>query len=143
MPLHLPALPRRNFLRTSVAGAAALLAGRSLRRRLLAVGSTRWTCAPWMPSRPPIVRAKLDKKAYRAGDTVQLSAGASAATRTISARMYGAAPVALRWNEAAKTNTGRIVLPSGIAPGRYTITITAEDMAHNIGSQEVALDVLP
>jgi len=94
-------------------------------------------------SKPPIVRAKLDKKSYRAGETVQLSAGASAATRTISARMYGAAPVALRWNESAKTNTGRIVLPAAIAPGRYTITITAEDMAHNIGSQEVALDVLP
>jgi len=94
-------------------------------------------------SKPPIVRAKLDKKSYRAGETVQLSVGASAATRTISARMYGAAPVALRWNESAKTNTGRIVLPAAIAPGRYTITITAEDMAHNIGSQEVALDVLP
>lgn len=94
-------------------------------------------------SKPPIVRAKLDKQSYRAGDTVRLSVGASAATRTISARMYGAEPVALRWNESAKTNTGRIVLPAGIAPGRYTITITAEDMAHNIGSQEVALDVRP
>jgi Ca-activated chloride channel family protein len=94
-------------------------------------------------SKPPIVRGKLDKKTYRAGETVLLSVGASAATRTISARMYGAAPVALRWNESAKTNTGKIVLPRGLAPGRYTITITAEDMAHNIGSQEVALDVLP
>lgn len=94
-------------------------------------------------SKPPIVRPRLDKQNYRRGETVELRASASSATRTISARMYGVAPVALRWDPKSLANTGRFVLPRDLAPGRYTITVTAEDMAHNIGTGEVNLDVLP
>ncbi|MFN0102701.1 MAG: VIT and vWA domain-containing protein [Bryobacteraceae bacterium] len=94
-------------------------------------------------SKPPIVRARLDKKNYRSGDSVFISASASATSRTVVARMYGVAPVALRWDTKAHSNTGRFNLPRDLAPGRYTVMVTAEDMAHNIGSQEVALDVLP
>lgn len=94
-------------------------------------------------SKPPIVRSKLDRKSYRPGDTVAIQASASATTRTIHARMYGVAPVALRWDGKALANTAKFRLPQDIAPGRYTLTVTAEDMAHNIGSQEVALEILP
>jgi len=94
-------------------------------------------------SKPPIVRAHLDKKSYRANDAVVIRASASATTRTVSARMYGVAPVALRWDTKSSTNMGRFILPRDISPGRYTITVTAEDMAHNIGSQEVSLEILP
>jgi len=94
-------------------------------------------------SKPPIVRSRLDKQSYRPGETVQLRASASATTRTISARMYGVAPVALRWDPKSLANTGRFLLPRDLAPGRYTVTVTAEDMAHNIGTEEVNLDVLP
>jgi Ca-activated chloride channel family protein len=94
-------------------------------------------------SKPPIVRSRLDKKNYRPGETVLIRASASATTRTVSARMYGVAPVALRWDTKSLSNTARFTLPGDIAPGRYTITVTAEDMAHNIGSGEVTLDVLP
>jgi Ca-activated chloride channel family protein len=94
-------------------------------------------------SKPPIVRAKLDRKSYRAGDAVEVRASASATTRTITARMYGVPPVAIRWNPGILTNSGRFLLPKDLPPGSYTITVTAEDMAHNIGSQEVAIDVLP
>ncbi len=94
-------------------------------------------------SKPPIVRSRLDKKSYRAGESILLRASASATTRTVSARMYGVAPVALRWDSKSLSNVGRLTLPRDIAPGRYTITVTAEDMAHNIGTEEVALDVLP
>jgi Ca-activated chloride channel family protein len=27
--------------------------------------------------------------------------------------------------------------------GRYTLTVTAEDIAHNLGSQEVSVDIVP
>jgi Ca-activated chloride channel family protein len=94
-------------------------------------------------SKPPIVRSHLDKKTYRPGDGVVIRASASSTTRTISARMYGVAPVALRWDTKSLTNAGRFILPKDISPGRYTITVTAEDMAHNIGSQEVTLEILP
>ncbi|HEU0124006.1 MAG TPA: VIT domain-containing protein [Bryobacteraceae bacterium] len=94
-------------------------------------------------SKPPIVRTRLEKKNYRPGETVWLRASASATTRTVSARMYGVAPVMLRWDAKALANAARFTLPKDIAPGRYTITVTAEDMAHNIGSEEVSIDVLP
>jgi Ca-activated chloride channel family protein len=94
-------------------------------------------------SKPPIVRSRLDRKSYRPGDAVFISASASATTRTVSARMFGVPPVSLRWDTKALSNTGRFILPRDIAPGRYTITVTAEDMAHNIGTEEVAIHVLP
>jgi len=94
-------------------------------------------------SKPPIVRSRLDKTSYRRGDTVWIRASASATTRTVSARMFGIAPVALRWDSKALANAARFTLPKDLAPGRYTITVTAEDMAHNIGSEEVTINVLP
>ena len=57
--------------------------------------------------------------------------------------MYGVPPVSLRWDAKALTNTARFTLPRDIPPGRYTISVTAEDMAHNIGGGEVSIDVLP
>lgn len=94
-------------------------------------------------SKPPVVKTRLNKKSFRAGETVELRASASATTRTITARMYGVAPAALRWDPRAASNTGKLMVPRDIAPGRYTITVTAEDIAHNIGTEEVSIDVLP
>ena len=34
-------------------------------------------------------------------------------------------------------------LPQSLPAGRYTVTVTAEDVAHNLGTAEVQLDVLP
>jgi len=34
-------------------------------------------------------------------------------------------------------------IPATLAPGVYTLSVTAEDIAHNVGSQEVKLEVLP
>jgi Ca-activated chloride channel family protein len=94
-------------------------------------------------SKPPVVRARTEKGSYRPGDAVVIRASASATTRTINARMYGVPPVSLRWDAKALTNTARFTLPRDIPPGRYTISVTAEDMAHNIGGGEVSIDVLP
>ncbi|MBM3787640.1 MAG: VWA domain-containing protein [Acidobacteria bacterium] len=93
--------------------------------------------------KPPVVRVTADKPQYRRGETVRLKASASQSTRRISARTYGAAPVELRWNPGVRANTGLISIPADMTPGRYTISVVAEDMAHNMGSAEVGIDVLP
>jgi Ca-activated chloride channel family protein len=94
-------------------------------------------------SKPPIVRAKLDRTSYRRGENVRLEASASATTRTIVARMYGVAPVRLAWNAEARSNVGNFQIPDTLPAGQYTLTVSAEDFAHNIGTQEVHLAVVP
>ena len=61
-------------------------------------------------SKTPVLRARLEKPRVHAGETIHISAQASGNARTITARLYGALPVALRWNSAAKANTGEIVV---------------------------------
>lgn len=94
-------------------------------------------------SRTPVVRVKLDKARYRPGESMRMQVSASASTRTIAARMQGAAPVFLRWSAEDKSNTGVMLIPSHLPAGKYALTVTAEDFAHNIGSQEVTLEVVP
>ncbi len=94
-------------------------------------------------SKPPVVRVRLDKARFRRGEPVRIRAGASNTTRTLTARMYGIAPVSLRWNDREAANTGEFVIPEHLPAGRYTLTVTAEDFAHNIGTREVALEVVP
>ena len=93
-------------------------------------------------SQPPVVRVNLDRATYKAGDAVKLKVSASKSTRTIVARMRGAEPVYLRWNVDAKSNTGDFFLPSHLPPGRHKLTVIAEDIAHNISTEEVQLEVV-
>jgi Ca-activated chloride channel family protein len=92
-------------------------------------------------SKTPALRARLEKPRLHAGETLRISAQASGNARTITARLYGAMPVALRWNSTAKANTGEMVVPSYLPPGKYTVHVTAEDIAHNVGTQEVSLEI--
>ncbi len=94
-------------------------------------------------SKPPTVRVKLDKTLFHRGEAMRLRVNASETTRTVVARMYGAQPVYLRWNPEMASNAGQMLIPSYLAPGKYTLTVTAEDFAHNIGSQEVRIEVAP
>ncbi|MBS1824786.1 MAG: VWA domain-containing protein [Acidobacteria bacterium] len=94
-------------------------------------------------SKPPVVRVNLDRTQYHRGDKVNLRVSASETTRTITARMQGAQAVHLRWDREMKSNTGALFIPAHLPAGRYKLTVNAEDLAHNIGTQEVALDVLP
>jgi Ca-activated chloride channel family protein len=41
------------------------------------------------------------------------------------------------------SNTGELLIPATFAAGRYKVTVTAEDFAHNIGSREVEIEILP
>jgi Ca-activated chloride channel homolog len=91
----------------------------------------------------PAVHISLDHTRYHRGDLMLVRAGASATTRTLTARLEGAPAVDLRWNRAAAVNTGAIRIPDSLAPGRYTLSVTAEDIAHNVGSQEVNIEIIP
>jgi Ca-activated chloride channel family protein len=94
-------------------------------------------------SKPPVLEVKLDHKRFQRGQTVPLKVTASQSTRTLVARLEGAAPVELHWNPSAAANTGELVIPDQSIPGSYKLTVTAEDIAHNIGTQEVQIEVLP
>ena len=94
-------------------------------------------------SKPPVVQIKLDTRRYHRGQIMDLKASASQSTRTLVARLEGAAPVALNWDARAGVNVGELVIPEQTVPGTYKLTVTAEDIAHNIGTQEVQIEVLP
>ncbi len=94
-------------------------------------------------SKPPVVRVRLERSQFRRGESVYLRVSASEHTRTVTARMYGLAPISLHWDPQARANTGQLAVPADLPSGRYILTVTAEDLAHNIGSQEVAVEVVP
>jgi Ca-activated chloride channel family protein len=94
-------------------------------------------------SKPPLVRVKLDRNRYRRGEAVHVRARAAQSARTVTARMVGLAPVSLRWNSREAASSGDFVVPAHLPAGRYTLTVTAEDFAHNIGTEEVALEIVP
>ena len=94
-------------------------------------------------SKPPVVQVKLDRTRFQRGEAVDLKVRASQNTRTLVARLEDAAPVELRWNASAGASTGTLLIPEQAIPGTYKLTVTGEDIAHNIGTQEVQLEVLP
>lgn len=94
-------------------------------------------------STPPAVKLRMDRIRYRAGETIPLKVSASASTRTLTARVEGLAPVNLHWNGEQGVSTGQIGLPPGLPAGEYVLTVTAEDVAHNLGSAEVRIEVVP
>jgi Ca-activated chloride channel homolog len=94
-------------------------------------------------STPPTVRIALDRKRVRQGETVSLKVNASQSTRTLTAELEGLEPVSLRWNQEAHANTGSFQVPADLPAGTYKLTVTAEDIAHNLGTGEVQLEVVP
>jgi Ca-activated chloride channel family protein len=94
-------------------------------------------------SKPPTLQVILDRKRFRRGDSIHLKIHASSSTRTLFAQMEGATPVSLRWNPDESASTGDLIVPGELSPGLYRLTVTAEDVAHNIGAQEVQIEVLP
>jgi Ca-activated chloride channel family protein len=98
-------------------------------------------------STPPTVKLQLSRTSLHRGETLEIHAQATASTRTLTAHLEGGysgvAPIPLRWNAHALTNTGTLAIPASLPIGRYTLTVTAEDIAHNIATQEVQVDVIP
>jgi len=89
------------------------------------------------------VRVRMQGTRYRAGGNVPLLVNASESTRTLTARVEGLAPVYLHWTRDAQASTGEIPLPQHLPAGDYTIVVTAEDVAHNLATAEVHIEVLP
>jgi len=94
-------------------------------------------------SKPPVIQIRLDQKRYRRGQMMELKVSASQSTRTLLARLEGATPVGLKWDARAGANTGQLLIPEQMIPGVYRLTVTGEDVAHNIGSQAVDLEIVP
>jgi len=94
-------------------------------------------------SQAPVVKVHFASNRVRAGERLAVRVQSSQTTKTITARLYGAAPLVLHWDEKAKASTGVLDIPASLPPGRYSVHVTAEDIAHNISHQEVALEVLP
>jgi Ca-activated chloride channel family protein len=94
-------------------------------------------------SQAPVVRVHLDSNKVRAGGKLALRVQASETTRTITVGLYGADPLFLHWNAAEKSNTGLLNVPASLPSGRYSLHVTAEDIAHNVSHQEVPIEVLP
>jgi Ca-activated chloride channel homolog len=94
-------------------------------------------------SKPPVIQIKLDGRRFRRGQVLDLKVSASQSTRTLIARLEGAVPVGLRWDARAGASTGQLVIPEQAIPGTYRLTVTGEDIAHNIGSQGVDIEIVP
>jgi Ca-activated chloride channel family protein len=94
-------------------------------------------------SKPPVVKVKLAKTRYRAGEAIALVVRASENTRTLTARVEGLAPVSLHWSRDQEASTGELLLPARMPAGDYILAVTAEDVAHNLASAEVHIEVVP
>jgi Ca-activated chloride channel family protein len=94
-------------------------------------------------SKSPTVQIKLPKTRYRRGEVLDLKVAASQNTRTLVARLEGSAPATLRWDAKSGANTGQLLISEKMIPGTYHLSVTAEDVAHNMGSQGVDIEIVP
>ncbi|HEY0657511.1 MAG TPA: hypothetical protein VGD05_03510, partial [Pyrinomonadaceae bacterium] len=93
-------------------------------------------------SRAPKVKINLEKQIFRAGDEINLKVAADSDTNRLNARFYGAKPVQLFWSNQEKANVGKLRIPENLASGKYTLSVSAEDFAHNQTTAEVRIEVL-
>jgi Ca-activated chloride channel family protein len=93
-------------------------------------------------SHAPRLKASVQTQTVRAGDELLIRVAADSDTARLVARMYGAQPVQLFWSGKEQANMGRLRVPAGLAAGRYTLFISAEDFAHNQSSVEVQIEVV-
>jgi Ca-activated chloride channel family protein len=93
-------------------------------------------------SRAPKVKVALEKTTYTAGESVRLKVSSDSDTNRLVARLYGAKPAELRWSPQDKTNIGELRIPADLASGKYTLTVSAEDFAHNQTTEEVRIEVI-
>jgi Ca-activated chloride channel family protein len=94
-------------------------------------------------SKSPTVQIKLPKTRYRRGEVLDLKVAASQNTRTLVARLEGSVPATLRWDAKSGANTGQLLISEKMIPGTYHLSVTAEDVAHNMGSQGVDIEIVP
>jgi Ca-activated chloride channel family protein len=93
-------------------------------------------------SHAPRLKVKLEQTTFRAGEDLVVKVSADSDTVRLFARMYGSQPAQLTWSSQQQTNVGKLRLAPGLATGRYTITVSAEDAAHNQSTTEIPIDVV-
>lgn len=93
-------------------------------------------------SHAPKLKVTLASDSLRAGEELKVKASADADTVRLTAKLYGARPAELRWSDAEKASVGVLRVPAGLAAGRYVLTVSAEDFAHNQSSAEVEVEVV-
>lgn len=93
-------------------------------------------------SKSPNVKINLREKTVRAGDELEIRVNADSDTNRLTAKFYGAKPIKLSWSNAEKANFGKLQIPVNLASGKYTLTIVAEDFAHNQTTENIEVEVL-
>jgi len=93
-------------------------------------------------SHAPKLGIKVDDKPIKAGEDLVVKVSADSDTVRLFARIYGAPPVRLSWSQQDQTNIGKLRVPANLAAGRYMLTISAEDAAHNQSTAEVPIEVI-
>ena len=93
-------------------------------------------------SHAPRLAVRAGAETVRAGDELIVRATADRDTMRLVAKLYGAQPVQLAWSEKEKASIGRLRVPAALASGPYTLTVSAEDFAHNQSSVELQIAVI-
>jgi len=93
-------------------------------------------------SHAPKLGVKVSDKPIRAGDELIVKVTADSDTVRLFARIYGAQPVPLSWSQQDQANVGKLRVPANLAAGRYVLTVSAEDAAHNQSTAEVPIEVM-
>jgi Ca-activated chloride channel homolog len=92
-------------------------------------------------SRAPRAKIKLEKEMFQAGEEINLKVSADSDTQRLIAKFYGAKPVQLFWSNEAKANVGILKIPENLAAGKYVLSVSAEDFAHNQTTEEIEVEV--
>ena len=92
-------------------------------------------------SHAPRLTISVAPWAVRAGDEVLVIVAADSDTARLVAKLHGARPVQLYWSDSDRMSVGRLRVPAGLPAGRYVLTVSAEDFAHNQSSAETRLEV--
>lgn len=93
-------------------------------------------------SHAPRLNVKVDSKTVKAGDELKIRVDADSDTMRLVGKFYGAKPVQIFWDSKEKTCVGKIRVPAGVTAGKYLLTVTAEDFAHNQSSVEVEIEIV-
>jgi Ca-activated chloride channel homolog len=93
-------------------------------------------------SHAPKLKIEIKTKTFHAGEEIVLKVSSDADTAKLIAKFYGANPTQLFWSNKEKANIGELQLPNNLAAGKYILTVTAEDFAHNLSSTEIEVQIL-